>query len=129
MCMVDGADTDWTPFATVERRARKEHRCGECGRTIEPGESYWILGGVAEGTIYRTKTCAHCKAGPCAWLVKHCRGYLLEGVLEDIEEHWDYPDPALGLGGMAEVGRLLVSMRRRWRRHDGAMMAIPRPPA
>lgn len=125
MCMVDHAEGDWTSFAPAQRRARKTHRCGECGREIERGESYWIIGGVSEGEVYKVRTCAHCYAGPCAWLVKHCRGYLTHGVLDDIAEHWDFPD---GLRSM-EVGRLLVGMLRHWRRSDGEMMAIPRPPA
>ena len=38
MCMIDEAD-EWMLYSERQRRARKEHRCTECRRTIEPGSA------------------------------------------------------------------------------------------
>lgn len=41
MCLYDDGDTyGFVSMGSGERRARVEHKCLECSRTIEPGESY-----------------------------------------------------------------------------------------
>lgn len=52
------------PDAYVEttRRARKEHRCVECHKTIAPGELYQYVSGVWEGSASSFKTCLTCDA-------------------------------------------------------------------
>jgi len=42
------------------RRARKEHRCGECGQTIAPGDVYDVDATVYEGEFTAYKTCLTC---------------------------------------------------------------------
>lgn len=43
------------------RRARKEHHCYECGRTIKAGEQYEDAFGVYRGeSTYHPKTCERC---------------------------------------------------------------------
>lgn len=44
------------------RRARKQHRCVECRRTIEPGETYEYWSWAMDGTVDTAKMCAHCQA-------------------------------------------------------------------
>lgn len=41
-------------------RARKQHRCCECHRTIEPGEHYENIRGVCCGEMVIMKTCPFC---------------------------------------------------------------------
>jgi len=42
------------------RKARKEHTCCECDRTIEPGESYHHVTGKWEDEWSTFKTCLGC---------------------------------------------------------------------
>ena len=55
-------DHDGEPDAFTEkiRTARKEHRCGECYRTIMPGEKYEYVSGIWEGRPDNYKTCMDC---------------------------------------------------------------------
>lgn len=85
MCMADGGDRadvwlQWTP------RARKEHKCAECGRAIAKGEIYRQTKALYEGGWLALKQCAHCMV-LADWLVAECGGYLTQGILEDFGEH------------------------------------------
>lgn len=46
---------------TDMRRARKPHKCGECHRTIEPGETYEDCRQLFDYGWDRYKTCLGCK--------------------------------------------------------------------
>jgi len=41
-------------------KARKEHKCGECGCVIQKGESYEAYAGKSNGDFYWSKTCEDC---------------------------------------------------------------------
>lgn len=61
-CQID-AVTDWchTEFATIkEVTARKEHWCGECCKTIKPGQRYERITGKWDGYVGTIKTCMIC---------------------------------------------------------------------
>lgn len=47
-------------FTETDRKARKEHLCFECGRTIQPGETYRYESGIWEGEAKSYKTCGDC---------------------------------------------------------------------
>lgn len=114
MCRIDGAD-DWDFYAgEVKRKARKEHKCGECRRTIARGESYTYAYGVMDKRSQTYHTCAHCKAA-AEWLQVACGGWLFEGILEELQEHWDEEYELRSW----TLARLIVGMRRKWK--DGAM--------
>lgn len=49
------------PYSEERRKAKKEHKCGECGRTIKPGEKYWYATGLCEGDWFDAKVCAQCE--------------------------------------------------------------------
>ena len=44
----------------VERKARKEHKCGECRKSIERGDKYQYISGIWEGEPSSYKTCLSC---------------------------------------------------------------------
>jgi hypothetical protein len=71
---------EWTP------RARKEHKCGECGRTIATGEQYRQTKALFERMWTAAKQCAHCMV-LADWLVQECGAYLTQGIVEDFAEH------------------------------------------
>jgi hypothetical protein len=84
MCRVDGERAD--AYSVTRRVARKEHRCGECRRTILVGEPYDLHGMVYEGTASSHSVCTHC-AVLTEWLVQECGGTVTGELIEDIEEH------------------------------------------
>jgi ssDNA-binding Zn-finger/Zn-ribbon topoisomerase 1 len=47
---------------TTTPKARKPHRCEECGRTIQRGEQYHRASGKFDGVFYSTATCLECEA-------------------------------------------------------------------
>ncbi len=122
MCRADGGDTP-TICRTKKVQARKPHRCAECRRTIEPGETYEYTFMVFEGSGDSYRVCAQCLVA-CRWLARNCGGYLFHEVREEIEEHAvEYP--ALG----EPLRALAAAMRAGWRGSDGVLMApLPLPP-
>ena len=46
-------------YVTTRPRARKDHVCSDCGRTIGPGETYLRCVGFEDGTAWTWKDCAH----------------------------------------------------------------------
>lgn len=130
--MIDGAD-GYNVFSNeyLVKRCVKEHRCGECGRTIRVGEPYMYHSWLYDGCFDVSKTCSHCQVA-CDWLSANCSGYLVCNVLEDIQEHVDEyrrdkPDC------MGRLMVLLIGMRHKWvvRRgpRKGELMRLPQLPA
>lgn len=120
MCMVDGGDDTWVPLPSTIQRANKEHKCLECQRTIAKGEHYEKSAGISDGQYYNSKTCAHCMVAR-EWLLVVCNGFLYEGVLEDLQEHWDEQWEVRSWW----LGRIVQRMNRRWTRRDGTLMPVP----
>lgn len=86
MCMFEGADCEIGFHKATMRTARKQHVCQECGRMIEPGESYEFVAAKYDGDLWTGKTCAHCVAVR-KWLIEVCGGYIYGGVRDDLSEH------------------------------------------
>lgn len=119
--MIDGCDESFVVYhAHRPVRARKEHRCSECGRTIPAGETYYRADGLFEGRWDIYHTCAHCKVA-CDWLKANCGGFLHHGVEEDIREH-------VGEYSRMDLARLAVGMGRDWQRFRGGLMPLPKLP-
>ena len=108
MCMIDMLDGG-SPTFHQEFVARREHLCGDCRRRIAPGERYTVAKGPYDGQWWRAKQCDHCRMAT-KWLIRQCNGFLYEGVLEDLEEHWN-EDWLLRSHGL---GRLILGMRKQW---------------
>jgi hypothetical protein len=120
MCMIDDADP-CTWFGTDSHRARKPHKCAECGRAIAAGEVYFRSTYISDGKFEAVKACEHCHAAR-DWLTKHCGGWLTYGLRDELDEHWDegYREDRLG--------RLIVGVRRDWQRFGGGLMPVPHIP-
>jgi hypothetical protein len=119
--MVDFADP-WDVVTTTNPTARKPHSCGECGRTIQPGERYERTEGKSSyGGWLTYLVCPHCEVlGD--WLTGICNGYIFNHVIEDVREHLDE-----GIGGM-DVARAYFAARMRWTsRRTGELMPVPDP--
>jgi len=83
--MIDDCEP-WEFHNEGRRRAAKEHRCGECRRTIAPGETYEYGSGKCDGYFSQWKTCLHCLEAS-RWLSAACNGYLIGAVDEDLRHH------------------------------------------
>lgn len=47
-------------FSTATRKAAKQHRCCECGSTIEKGSKYQYSSGIWDGSPNSFKQCLNC---------------------------------------------------------------------
>lgn len=121
MCMYGDGD-GWKVFHQADRRAAKQHRCGECGRDIEKGETYRHASGLINGqTLWDTfRTCAHCVQA-IRWLQVACEGYMFEMAKEDLREHVDGYESELR---SAALTRLVRWQAARWRNRAGALRPV-----
>ena len=119
MCSIDDAEPV-TPLSDTRPRARTPHRCTECSRIIEPGETYHRHSFVFEGKIGSSRCCTHCDVAR-SWLYNECRGWAFGGVRDDIAEH-------VSDGGYGpDLAALLANMRGQWRSGD-ALVDVPELP-
>lgn len=110
MCMVDfDRAHDYCYFGTQVQKARKLHRCHECGRQIQPGEPYRRDTGINDG-FWASKCCQHCWAAQDL-LVQKCKGFVFSECRGDLEEHID---PSIEWA--MKAARLVVGMRRKWKK-------------
>jgi len=115
--MSDACFCDYEPaefYCKTEYTARKEHKCAECGRAVEPGQRYEKVVGKWDGRLGFFKTCSRCTA-----LREHlsahvsCFCWAHGHLLEDIREEVRYlPAEAYGSGLLFELGRMAVAIRR-----------------
>jgi len=84
-------DYDVSFYRARIRKARKPHKCEECGSTIRPGEKYEHAFGICEGWTYSPNTCMPCRDlrqwvknnVPCfCW----AHGSMIDDAKEAIEE-------------------------------------------
>jgi hypothetical protein len=124
MCMIDGCDERVEVLQSADRKARKEHRCGECHRAIAMGETYHYEFGILMGETETYRTCAHCMVAR-EWLRQNYGGWVYEMTIEEMVEHArEYPKLAMPLY------RVAAGARRHWRSSSGTLMALPKmPPA
>lgn len=120
------------------RRARKEHRCDECKRAIEPGETYrfWTVKDWDSSGVGTSKMCAHCYATielgaaltgcPKCWFwdMVHDLDPENGGFVGDIIVNHTLPKPA-----HLAMLRTVIGRRKGWRRKDGTLLPLPKVPA
>ena len=102
-------------YDKVWRRARKSHRCYECGSEIPPGEEYEDLTAVWERAdgLQRIRTCADCVELRDAMDTMDCFCWCHGSLLDDVQNQFveaDFP-PALRFNLL----RVVAEHRRRRR--------------
>jgi len=86
-CVTVDVDSQAEFHAAEHRRAGKEHKCSECGRTIGIREEYEHVSGMWDGDFSRFKTCLDCLSIRNAFF---CDGFNFEMLRDDLWEHvWD----------------------------------------
>lgn len=120
MCMLDYSDGAVSMIGDEWRKAKKEHRCKECKRTIEPGERYSYETFHWDGEFHVHKTCEHCIVVR-DWLQAECGGWLFGGVEEDFDEHSNKY-------GRADLLRISVGMDWKWCGPSGRLLPVPAMP-
>jgi hypothetical protein len=115
--------------ATKTLKARKQHRCDECGRHITVGETYHRHAGVYDGDFFTNASCAHCAVA--RRIVDSIDNGYYEGYFGGLDtwvseslwrEPWTvkYPDQA------AILLRLAACFRMDWR-FTGSRELMPVP--
>lgn len=107
---------DFMP-ATVDRKARKVHRCDDCYRDITVGETYNHSDYIWNGRWVTWNRCGHCNS------VMHTVWNLRLVDLEDYLESdiWD----ALRDSGQVSLMRLRVAIKWKWHHRSGELMPVP----
>lgn len=81
-----GGNDSYDPAEFVNERspkARRQHKCCECGRAIVVGETYWRVVGKWEGCLQTFRQCLPCHE---IQIVFACgQGYLYTQLWEDME--------------------------------------------
>lgn len=92
------------------RKARKKHKCFECGSAIFPGEQYEIVNGKWEGTIDSFKTCQHC-VDLRIWVQNNvpCLCWAHGNMFDDL---WDAIEAACDRAPLETAGLRFGFMRR-----------------
>jgi hypothetical protein len=108
-------------YTKKKSRARIEHKCVLCHRTIRVGEVYTRGAGFGEGTAWSWKECAHCRAALNLYEVYE---WDEEGYNEETFDAWvDYRDSAKGMT-VAEL-RAMAGYRAKWQLRSGTLWPIP----
>lgn len=119
-CVYTGDDAENTEaYVSYTRKARKSHRCYECGRPIAKGERYEEVTGVWDGTPNRFRTCADCLSVRDALF---CRSWCHGGVWEDLYAHIDYCAGKIDLNKVATIApiareKVCAAIERAWERY------------
>ncbi len=62
-------------------RAAKAHKCNECGRRIEVGETHGVYVGLWEGDFFQMRTCSRCTKAR-KWLEARGHGWQAGDIRE-----------------------------------------------
>lgn len=119
MCLIDDADPN-DFYCESFPKARRQHKCSECFRTINPGEQYTRTSAKFDGVVKTYKMCQQCRQA-AKWLEKHCGGWCHSAIQEELQEHYSE--------GYREDGlqSLVIGISRGWKafRGDG-LLEVPK---
>jgi hypothetical protein len=106
-----GSDGGADFWSITQPKARKEHRCNDCGATIGRGEVYERAWWVYEGEATSSKRCMACSHTNDDFANHHDAGTFPGGLVSVITEC--FVENFQGGGGWMRWGRQLVAMKRR----------------
>jgi len=101
--------------------AKKQHKCGECSRVIEVGETYLYESFVGDG-FGTHKTCRHCVPVRDIAMAIDSEDMFFYGMIESqLWESGASDDPSEW-----KVRLAIAGMNRKWKRKDGKMWRVMR---
>lgn len=90
VCMSADYDGSSEFVTDAMRKARKAHKCDECGAAIAPGELYENISGKFDGDFFSQKTCVVCmEIGKTFYCGGRILGTLWEDLREQIFPEWN----------------------------------------
>ena len=104
-----------TNYVTTRPRARTDHVCSDCGRTIGPGETYRHSVVFHDGTVGTWKDCAHCEALVDLYDIAWDGGY------DDVRIHEWATDGHDDWSKVRDAAGYLM----RWRTRSGTLLPVP----
>ncbi len=117
MCSTEFEHCTW--LGTTTQKTKKARACDECGRKISIGEVYVRAAYIYDRDFTVGICCEHCVSA-MSWVLAHCGYEMSGGLYDELKEHVEERYTADGLL------RLVVGMRRKWARFDGAgLMSVP----
>lgn len=107
-CAAFDADVDDFSVILITHtpKARKPHKCGECNRTIEPGEKYLLEKELYDGNVSTCKTCWDCKS-----VRDHLVGSFYWGQMWELVE--ECIDDCGSNQPWSKIGNLTAAAKRR----------------
>jgi hypothetical protein len=99
-----------------KRKARKEHTCSLCARTIDAGETYEYQRNIYDGHLYTWKECVHCDA---------MRQLIDFSYWCDLDSGVGPDDVGAFEPSTIAEARMIVGWRNQWRRKDGTLREVP----
>lgn len=82
MCSCDLVNPD--VFRSTIRKARKQHKCCECGATIQPSSKYVDIFGVWDGEPGSYKQCLECSEIGDRLTKENDCGYAIGGLFQEL---------------------------------------------
>ena len=104
-------------YRVLMRKARKPHKCEECGGTIPARAEYEYASGVHDGSAFSVKTCAGCASVRAAYVC----GFFYHGTLWDSMKQNVFDNAKFAMAGpcwekLTAAGKAhLLDKWRRWK--------------
>lgn len=73
-------------FEQTQRRAKKTHKCSECGCNILPASKYWSISGLWDGKWGNFKQCLSCEAIADRFMDETDCCYCVGGLYQDLQD-------------------------------------------
>jgi hypothetical protein len=102
-------------FESKMLKARKAHKCGECGKTISIGESYEKCRGLYDGLWYNHKTCDDCLSLRTNFFGSWSSESLWEDFENDMDDcGWQVPEKCLSKATPAARAKICEMIEKYW---------------
>jgi hypothetical protein len=89
-------------------KARKPHKCYECGAVINSGDAYQYTAGKWDGYFDQFRWCVRCVAARDTF-VKHseCACWAYGGLWDILRDEWEAE-------GKIWLGRIIAAAKKKW---------------
>jgi len=108
-CSCDFDYVETRMYRAARHRAKKAHRCSECGAEIAPGETYERVRAIWDNEPATVRTCCDCLAIRDSLDTMECFCWRHEGLWDDIVSQFENAD--FPLGSRFAHMRLIVAHR------------------